>query len=735
MLPPPTPTITNGTYSSTSTTQDAQIILEVNRLSGPIPQSFTDLFGLNILNGNVFQCNYAIGGSTGLPRQDPASGTYICGSDEFNRAMIVIAVVIAIFASGASFVFLVTRYINANGQKWRKVVGQMRNEFISFRDFVRDVSAALNDNYDENLVPKKLCHLFRFIDILTTIRQVVVYATAFSVLTCLPCYISFYLFTDTFSTHKDKYGWITTSAFLTGDLPAATFIALWNCATITTLVVIIQKYGMKASTTQSIYNYCMKGSSFVPFSKAKTEEQQGVEETELDNNVALRPSCASSMNVTVDTRDVAMPDIKKHMRKYAYISAVFVFNGMLSFLLNSLYVAALASNRISLAAKMLSQVVMAFVKLFLNMVVVKSLVAKITFGKSKAKLHTLMLIVNTLVAPCLATALADSSCFSELFTGSGMICSSYSFRACLEADQELVDSVYKTVCSHYETPSFVVEFSPAFTYNYSCGAEILMAYIPVFIYSYVMLAVGAPLLYYLLSIVPARFIPSILLRNIDCVLRPQDFHTFSSEKDQPKAPPARSFIQSGSIQALFIQHICILLTFGMNSPLLSCAICFAMVINSSMWQYIIFRYMRHTYESLSTDSSAGLSPSADDNAFSPLLTERASYVERYDITVEGCSPAPEDKRTNPPTFLDKIDPDYILFVELDAACEDTWHSLKFCMWLLFYCCCAFYGFIVFDIVGDSHGISTALSVPIILCGFVLAVRFFLVEVVNKFQSS
>ena len=52
-----------------------QLTLDSNRLSGNIPPSFTEAGGLDILSGNLFQCE-----PNNIPRYDPKQIGYICGS-------------------------------------------------------------------------------------------------------------------------------------------------------------------------------------------------------------------------------------------------------------------------------------------------------------------------------------------------------------------------------------------------------------------------------------------------------------------------------------------------------------------------------------------------------------------------------------------------------------------------------------------------------------------------------
>ena len=57
---------------------------QVNRLSWNIPNSFLTATNVNILNGNLFQCN-----QDSKPEHDPSSATYVCGSSNFDNSLIL----------------------------------------------------------------------------------------------------------------------------------------------------------------------------------------------------------------------------------------------------------------------------------------------------------------------------------------------------------------------------------------------------------------------------------------------------------------------------------------------------------------------------------------------------------------------------------------------------------------------------------------------------------------------
>jgi Leucine-rich repeat (LRR) protein len=73
--------------------------LSVNRLSGGLPAAFQNASALNVLNGNLFQCQQG-----NVPSGDPNHATYVCGSSNFNLALEF--AVIAFGCSGIAFNFV-----------------------------------------------------------------------------------------------------------------------------------------------------------------------------------------------------------------------------------------------------------------------------------------------------------------------------------------------------------------------------------------------------------------------------------------------------------------------------------------------------------------------------------------------------------------------------------------------------------------------------------------------------
>ena len=150
-------------------------------------------------------------------------------------------------------------------------------------------------------------------------------------------------------------------------------------------------------------------------------------------------------------------------------SAVIILDMLLAVLMNAGYVAAMASD-ISGLEKSMIQVAMAAFKVMFNSVVLRVLISCVPESAQRARIHVALLVFNVIVAPCFASVLSSSSCFKELFTGSEMVCTSYTFPYCQEVSQRYSGGEYIDFCVVEKEAYFVNEYNPPFIYNYQCAS-------------------------------------------------------------------------------------------------------------------------------------------------------------------------------------------------------------------------------------------------------------------------
>jgi Leucine-rich repeat (LRR) protein len=154
--------------------------LTVNRLSGRLPSTFYNASVLNVLEGNLFQCQVQ-----NMPSADPSSSEYVCGSDDFNISLIV---------AGTCF-GLVALLIAIALPNW--------------------IDTAVYD-----------------VQCLSPLRKVtwlIGQAVSVIIVVTVVLYVSMKeapLLSQYFSTHAEQYTWTATSAFLHGWLPAFVVMAV-----------------------------------------------------------------------------------------------------------------------------------------------------------------------------------------------------------------------------------------------------------------------------------------------------------------------------------------------------------------------------------------------------------------------------------------------------------------------------------------------------------------------------
>lgn len=77
-----------------STVYNASLKLQVNRLSGTVPEILWSLKDINVLEGNLFSCNMQ---RSNIPENDPKYGSYNCGSDATNDALLAFGSLLVFF--------------------------------------------------------------------------------------------------------------------------------------------------------------------------------------------------------------------------------------------------------------------------------------------------------------------------------------------------------------------------------------------------------------------------------------------------------------------------------------------------------------------------------------------------------------------------------------------------------------------------------------------------------------
>ena len=223
--------------------------LQVNRLSGGIPNQILTADNINILGGNIFTCD-TNSKDDQLPNHDPDIHSYSCGSNVVNNILftwIAVAFIILsiafyrkFFASDLftentkdSFSYQIrSSSVSSTSSSSASVVAGGAAEAHSSASFSRDSSNHNRSTYFYSIRLARESFVASFtqfiqnhpesnVTLLFTLfkqmSRVLGLLTIYSLLILLPIYVILKLF---YKTYEDQYAWIVSGIFLSGITPA-----------------------------------------------------------------------------------------------------------------------------------------------------------------------------------------------------------------------------------------------------------------------------------------------------------------------------------------------------------------------------------------------------------------------------------------------------------------------------------------------------------------------------------
>ncbi len=184
-------------------------------------------------------------------------------------------------------------------------------------------------------------------------------------------------------------------------------------------------------------------------------------------------------------------------------------------------------------------------------------------------LYLLLLSINSILAPALATVITDKKCFSEAFVGIEPVN--------VQAVYNYCDFKFSAPdCSQTDNIIITTSFTPPYLYSYQCGTALFKHFLPILIFHQAILAFLRPLFWYLASSSRNYYIQHYSL--LPKVLWPElkTLHPFN---------PNQAITEMTHQLTLF-------LTFGLVSPILALLIVLTLAISWLMWSVVVKRYYR-----------------------------------------------------------------------------------------------------------------------------------------------
>jgi Leucine-rich repeat (LRR) protein len=616
--------------------------LAVNRLSGNLPDLFEKYSELDILSGNLFGC-------ANPPKNDKSSDSVSCGSQDYDQtltlmgAMLGSVVCLILFSLLYSYV----RHDRREVHKFFLIVN------LSFGKNVHSFPStlALPKNKMFSTPPSSpLQSIFSFQSLLIQLACCVCVLTTLCLLLSFPIYslkqsdVELGAKGDPqYVTHSHMYNWLWTMAFLSGTIPAILLL---------TICLICLSYFVFATNLLA------------------RKADQG----EL-------PSRLSISNLVKDNQ---------HLGLLVWI--IFILNVVVVGTVNGLY---LWSTLLELASDIRIWIQFSFgLFSFLWSVVLRHrLPYKIKDSNSGVWLFTCLNVMNSVVIPCVVTALSSPSCYQRLLIPPDEISSSYSYQSCVLTGL-LPDG--NTVCLHYGLRIMdVLKITPPFFYSYQCGSILLTSYIPVYMYSISLqlissIATFVFILVFNYSSTKACY-PRWLMNYFPGICWPSLWIDADLSKAGLLKKPIR-LINPHQIISRMMNNIILLLSFGLCSPVLCCYIALNICIHLCSWFVLIGRFVYVRLNALSSVATAtpGLLPF-------PVFGLTLSQDQDQD------HPANEDQ----------------LLLLLSTQLDDVNSSVLVCIWPVILTSCSFMTLLSWDVAGDQGGWFQALWVPITGVGITL----------------
>lgn len=527
-----------------------------------------------------------------LPSHDPDSKAYVCGSDQFDSPFGLWIICIGVVIAVLLLVVCVSLY--GSNDKF-SVVRCLTTAVRSCRSLYHLYFNALS-------VPEvaSSTELLKFIETLTRLR---VAGAVLAIFTCVCFGFLYYALKEfgNFGSHVHQYRWLFSAAYLSGLLPAILMLSL--------LIILLFLV--------------------VHYMRLKKEE------------VTLKKSRG-------ETAQQSNRDSSFQFRSYSYIGVVSLFNILFVVFVKSVYIYLLIWQDLSYRTQIAVNVAVSVFDVFWNTLVVAKLVSlfsSLVRSKTRIRWHLLLLLFNSIVAPMVSAACTDRSCFVEVFVGRDSVVSKSQYSACTDASGN--------TCSDIDIVELSSSFTPPFSYSYQCMSSILTSFIPVFLFSHILVGFLVPVALICCLCLSTSHTRSAVTHLLPIVLFPEAYYTGTGTPEK--------ILRPGLILSNLLNHFAVMLTFGVAAPLLAICIAWTIFVLTWIWQLVIGRFVQYHINQ---------SPSAPTRDRVALRSFR-----------------------NGTSSLEA----------LNSVCTDTWQGPSKAVWVIVDYTLLFFICLSVDIVGDVRG--------------------------------
>lgn len=635
------------------------IILEVNRLSGRLrPWSFESVNDVRILRGNIFTCDT-------LPQNDADVDLYSCGSEELDLALylwVSMCSILVVVGSGLAL------YVLYAADAWSKRPTESTPPFdFKEKSVLKRISTlAGNHNFYATYLSTlenangALLRIFSFDQEMYAVsRYLYCLVVLCFVMTC-PLIVLKYVDSgsdeDGVATHTHTYSWLLSLAYLTGEKTAAMVVIVW-------LIVVI---------ACSIMLFRL--------------QQQTCRKEEIMSTRSLSESLSHPGESTLGAEG-----------KHSKVVGLLLLNLLIVGAVNFIYINLLSGNTLTPSMVKVLQLSLALFKMMYSIFCVPMLCISVKDYRKSIWIRSRIYVVNSICIPVLIAMRTSPNCFQGLFDSAEAVGSSYSYTDCSNLVYDVATGV--STCKAFTSIEVdVAALVPPFLYQYQCSSVVLTSYIPVFIYSY-MLLLMLPFGAFVLTCIPYKRIPKMLRTKFPGIIWPDYWITNREGRltfDESEAVTAdnagistgRRLINIKTIVTQIMHHICVLLTFGLCSPVLAVIILCAVVVTTDMLRVGIARFVHYRVCTMHDEGKRG-------RLFGDTDDERKScaVLVQSDVAIQA----------------------------LSGEFKGTIDILVVCWFPVLVTSCWFFMMLCFDMVADDVGWDETLWVPVVYISLFCAV--------------
>lgn len=471
--------------------------LLVNRLSGRLPSHVNGISHVNVLEGNLFACEYS---ENDLPDQDPKADTYECGSNSVNMSIFVWLALTGVLMAlvGLLYHFFAPNYSPyANPLLISEFVKSVKLSFHGTQAVAYEEDKKYSDLYTSFTC--QLAKADRFV-----LSNVVILSAGL----CLVLTPTYVLLSRNYSVYDSTYAWTLSSAYLSGSTATFLCFSLWTVF----LAYPIGCYYLSPSWffyrhigSDDVYSSnadkpdCMnRGNSTSEEIKSTFHCEEGSSDTVIDNIPHDNaPNPISNANLKSAVLPVFFTVIINALPPliFALINCVFMLTANVCFV----YIAL----TYGVGVVIMTQTALSVFKIVWNEAIIPLLIYGYKYTRACAwfrfisgtsgndlktmdstasdiSFHAVLIFINNIGMPVLATAFVSPNCFYNILVSPDAVESTYEYTACTHTTINVATGEF--LCDQYANFIGADSFDPPFVYSYECSSVLLQHYSSVFVY-------------------------------------------------------------------------------------------------------------------------------------------------------------------------------------------------------------------------------------------------------------